>query len=248
MANSPNLGLVSNNPPSKRTEDLGRSSERRKMPRMALAYEQFRLADGGRLFPVADLSEGGMALRVIDREDLALLPVGRHVEGVLSLRGERFNVRAQVRHLRGDQVGFRFEELTPEASKKIRAFLDPVFLGHELRPMPPTDSSALWYHGPSGTDLVLWRGADGQFHRIVLCVLGSILQWEEGSGLVTGSTDATRSEAAEDRGYVRFETLVFQPDPTPDATKLSVAKTLLVSSNLSEDLKKWCLRRISPPA
>lgn len=216
------------------------------MPRLALAYEQFRLTDGGRLFPVADLSAGGMALRVIDREDFAILPVGRFVEGTLSLRGQRFEVKAQVRHIRGDLVGFRFEALTTQAQRGIQNYIDPAFLGQELRPMPPADSSALWYHGPTGTDLVLWRGNDGQYHRMSLCVLGLTIQWEEETGLVTGRTD--HSEAAEDRGIVRFETMFFEPDLAPDSAKLGVAKTLLVSSNLPEDLKKWCLRRLSSQA
>ena len=240
--NSRNLGLVSNNsgPSAQRSV---RVSDRRKMPRLALAYEQFRLNDPAKLFPVSDLSEGGMALRVIDREDLAFLPVGRHVEGTLSLRGERFEVRAQVRNLRGDLVGFRFEELSQPALLGIQKFLDPAHLGQELRPMPPTDSSALWHHGPSGTDLVLWRSTDGQYHRIALCVLESWVQWEESTGLSTGRAD--HSDPAEDRGYVRFETMYFEPDSAPDHAKLDVAKTLLLSSNLPEDLKKWCLRRLS---
>jgi hypothetical protein len=245
--NFPNLGLVSNNkteasPTRSRPE---RDSERRKMPRLTLAYEQFRLAENGKLFAVSDLSEGGMALRVIDREDLGILPVGRYVEGVLSLKGRRFEVSAQVRHIQGDLVGFRFEEFAPGAQDAIRRYIDPAFLGAELRPMPLTDSSAIWYHAPSGTDLVLWRGHDGQYHRMALCVLGSIVQWEVEAGLSTGRTDPARSQAAEERGLVQFETMVFEPDSAPDAAKLAVAKTLMVSSNLSEDLRKWCLRRLS---
>jgi hypothetical protein len=243
--NFPNLGLVSNKPETPGPSRPARDSERRKMPRLTLAYEQFRLAENGKLFAVADLSVGGMALRVIDREDLAVLPVGRHVEGVLSLKGRRFQVGAQVRHIQGDLVGFRFEELGPGAPKAIRSYIDPAFLGAALRPMPLTDSGAIWYHAPSGTDLVLWRGHDGQYHRMALCVLGTIVQWEEGSGLSTGRTDPARSQAAEERGLVQFETMVFEPDSAPDTDKLAVAKTLMVSSNLSEDLKKWCLRRLS---
>src|SRR5262249_2303318 len=86
---SPNLKSVSD-------QD---GSERRRMPRLNLTGEQFRLGLNGKIFSVADLSTEGMALRVLEPNDLAVFPVATRIEGTLNLRGEKYAVHAQVRHV-----------------------------------------------------------------------------------------------------------------------------------------------------
>jgi len=219
------------------------SSERRRVPRLGLTSEQFRLSANGKLFPVADISFEGMALRVLDRADLVLFPVGARFDGMLNLRREKHHVSAQVRHLGADLVGCRFEALSGPVEGAIRRFLDPAALGRELRPIPASDAVALWLHGPSGTDLMLWRHADGQYWKFLLIVLGSFIQWEDGRGGATGRITSAREES-EVRGVIRLETMLLQTDEKTDPGKIALARKILTEAPLMGELRKWCLRQL----
>lgn len=235
---SPNLEVISNP-----ADYPNASAERRRLPRLNLSAEQFRLVINGKVFSVVDLSVSGMALRILDRQDFLLFPVATRIEGTLNLGGEKHQISASVRHLGAETIGCEFEKVSTEIQAQLESFLDPRRLGSELKPIPSSEGGTLWYHGPSGTDLLLKRGADGQYHRMTLYVLGSFIQWVEGSGITTGRVRAS-DEQSELRGVLRFETLWLDADAHADTGKLAVAKTLILSSNLAEDFKKWCSRKL----
>lgn len=235
--NSPSLEVIS---------EQKSGAERRRLPRISLTGEQFRLNQTGKIFSVTDLSESGMALRILDRSDFLLFPVAAEVEGTLNLKGEKHSVTAKVRHIGPEMVGFEFEKLSPVTQEALNRFLDPAALGRELKPLPSSEGAMLWYHGPSGTDLLLRRGSDGQYHKMTLYVLGSFIQWSQDEGLSTGRAKPS-DEQSETRGVLRFETLLLDSDPKVDPGKLKVAKTLILSSNLAEDFKKWCVRKLETP-
>jgi hypothetical protein len=193
---------------------------------------------------VTDLSTEGMAFRVIDSADLSLFTVGAEVNGTLNLRGMKYPFLGRVRHERQDLVGCQFEWFGPGLEAALARYLDPVELGRELQPAPPLEGGVIFYRGPSGTEFTLARSIDGEYQKFTLHVLGSIIQWERGSGLQTGAARASR-ERSDNRGSMRFETLLLTADATPDPAKLEIAKRLLVSSNLPQDLVKWCVRRMS---
>ena len=70
-------------------------------------------------------------------------------------------------------------------------------------------------------------------------------------GLVTGiarSSEKRSDFRSEEWGLVQFETMVMTPDDAPDLQKLDIAKALVLSSNLSQDLKKWCVTHLAGPA
>lgn len=218
------------------------------MPRLSLTTELFRLTKNGKVFSVVDLSEKGMAVRVVDRTDLILFTVGSEIDGTLNLNREKYPVKASVRHIGTDLVGCEFKALKPELKKVLTRTIDPKTLGKELRLIPASEGTALWYHAPSGTDLLFWRNAnddrgDTGYRRFAIFVLGSFTQWEHGQGVTTGRTRPS-FEAMEVRGVVRFETMLLDPDGRPDTGKLNVAKTLILSSNLPQELRKWCLRQL----
>lgn len=241
MAESPNLEDISRD--HKQSGD-----ERRRMARLCLTGELFRYYPGGKTFLVTDLSPQGMALRILDKEDLRLFAVGTLVKGEMNLRREKYRIEARAKNIRADVVGFEFESLSSEVIDVLRRYLDPVSLGQEMKPLPASDSAhgagTLWYHGPSGTDLLLWRGLDGQYRRMALYVQGSFVQWEIDQGVQTGFFMAA-DERPEVRGVLRFETLMLNMDAHPDPKKLGIAKTILQSSNLPLDLKKWCIRQLA---
>ena len=247
---STELTVISNeSDPSKRSAESG--AERRRRPRLTLTEEQFRLGLNGKIFSVADLSVDGMALRIIDVQDLQVLPFAARVDGILKLKGEKYPVKAKVSRVSTQVVGFQFEDLGAETRAALERFLDPVALGSELKPIPAStgsgesgDGPTIWYHGPSGTDLLFWRSLDGQYRRFMLYVLGSFVHWDQERGLVTGTSRPSGAQSGEQWGIFRFETHLTQDDAKPDPGKLSVAKTLILGSNLPQDLKKWCSRQM----
>ncbi|MCM2322424.1 MAG: PilZ domain-containing protein [Oligoflexia bacterium] len=243
-SNGKNPNLVIENP-----KTPGITSERRRRPRLNLAAEQFRLAANGKIFSVIDLSSEGMALRVLDHDDFLLFPITMELAGTINLKGNKFPLKARVRRLGIDLVGCEFVDLPSDTRAAVEQFLSPEFLGKEIKPIPAGDGATLWYHGPSGTDVILVRGVDGQYRRLTIYVLGCFVQWEQELGLVTGRTESSHSPSSsqdEIWGVVRFETLLMHNDAQPDPAKLRIAKALLLSSNLPQDLKKWCARTVSP--
>lgn len=236
MSKSPSLEVVS--------EENG--IERRRLPRLNVTSEVFRIESGemaGKMFSVADLSLGGLSIRLSERSEGNSFPVGSILQGTLNLRREKYPVTVKVRHLGVDLLGLEFENLAAPVRRALESFLDPAALGQELKPIPSAEAGTLWYHGPSGTDLILWRGTDGQYKRLALFVLGSFAQWEQESGISTGRVKHS-FEQSEVRGAVHLETLLLNADRKPDEGKLSIAKTLILSSNLPQDLKKWCVRQL----
>lgn len=218
------------------------SPERRVLPRLTLSHEQFKLNSNGKLFSVADLSTGGMALRVVEREDLEHFTVGREIEGTLNLRREKYSVQARVRHIGKDLVGCEFHDLSNEVNQAMTRILDPKILGQEMKPVPSNDLG-IWYHGTSGTEFMIWRDVDGRQTKLAILVLGNLVQWEETLGLSTGLVKSSFEESHV-LGVTRFETLLIEADERIDQQKLSIAKVLLTSCNLPEELKRWCLRRL----
>src|ERR1700751_5635223 len=100
---SPNLEDVS--------KKGGPPQERRRLPRLNLSGEQFRLSQNGKIFAVVDLSRNGMALRLLDPEDLRIFSVAAEIQGQLNISREKFPVSARVRNVRPDIVGCEFENL-----------------------------------------------------------------------------------------------------------------------------------------
>jgi hypothetical protein len=217
--------------------------ERRRLTRLSLSSDQFRLSQNGKLFSIADLSRGGMALRVLALEDLVWFSVGANISGILNLRREKFHLQAKVRHIGKDQVGCEFVEVDTLLTHALKHYLDPSILGKALKPMPSSEAGKLWYHGPSGTDLIFWRGVDGQYRRFTLFSLGIFVQWDEKEKIKTGHTQSS-FEVSEVRGVFHYETMLLEADVKPDFNKLDIAKAVLLSSNLPQDFKKWCFRQL----
>src|SRR5947208_553915 len=106
MTKSPSLEVISDNEAALRESASLR--EKRRKPRIHLFSEQFRIDQTGKLFSVEDLSTDGMAFRILDQSDLSMLPVASLISGTLNLKGEKFSIQIQVRHLRPHVVGCQF--------------------------------------------------------------------------------------------------------------------------------------------
>lgn len=217
-------------------------ADERRVPRLILTTEQFRVKGRDKLFSVVDLSKEGMGLWLSDYLDVQFFSVGLFIEGILNLKGEKLSVSARVRNLTRNRVGCEFESISQGTSLALSLFLKPEVLGAQLKPVPSSGLNTLWYHGPSGTDLLLHRLPDGVYDQLMLCVLGSFVEWDRIQGLSTGNALPTTNES-EVRGIFRYETLSLARDSRPDPLKLNVAKTVILSSKLPQELKSWCLRQ-----
>jgi hypothetical protein len=241
MTDSHSLEVISK---EKTEHDKKSDHERRRVPRLCLTGELFRVAPVGKTFSVTDLSPEGMAIRVLEGEDLRLFAVSTLVQGELNLRREKYPVQGRVKNVRSDMVGFQFENISSEVDKVLHQYVNPKSLGQELRPIPSSENGALWYHGPSGTDFLLWRSIDGQYRKMAMYVQGTFVHWDLEKGITTGFCTSAE-EKSEIRGLLRFETLMLDPDDSVDLSKTEVAKTILLSSNLPQDLTKWCVRQLT---
>jgi hypothetical protein len=235
----------------------GIQQERRRRLRLSLSTEQFKLltvgAHSGKVFSVLDLSHEGMALRILDSQDFILFTVGAHVEGHINLAGRKLPVKAQVRHLAAQVVGCQFGDLDSQVKNELETFLAPASMGRAMRLMPTVSADSVWYHGASGTDLLLSgrsdSGADSQsFRKLTLYARGHYVQWEQGLGVSTGHSESADihppGHDGEGWGVVRFETTLMKPDSAPDVDKLSIAKALILGSKLAPELKNWCLSQL----
>ena len=143
-----------------------------------------------------------------------------------------------------DLVGIQFDELPASVAHALANYLDPEPLGQDLRPVPTGDAS-LFYASTSGTEILFTRdaGGDGRCTQLTVMILGSLIQWSERGGLRTGTVKNSYEESMV-IGLTRLDTLLFTEDSAIDPQKLNLAKRLVSSSNLSEDLKKFCFRRL----
>lgn len=221
---------------------MNSGSEKRLLPRLTVSHEVFRLDENGKLFAVADLSMKGMAIRIADRDDFFSFSVGAEVRGILNLRREKFPIQARVRHLGRELVGLEFETLPSSIEHALARLLDPATLGADLRPVPTEDGSIL-FAASSGTEVLFGQIGAGNFQRVTVMMLGTLVIWDAKSGLRTG-TVTNSYEQSFVNGVTRMETLLFDEDRAIDPQKLNLAKAMISSSNLSEELKKFCARHL----
>jgi len=224
--------------------------QRRRLPRVALTSEQFRLAANGKIFGVSDLSTGGMALRLLGVEDRALFPVGSQIDGWLNIDRRKHRVSATVRNLRGDHAGCEFVGLDAETRQALARWLDPADLGQAMKLMPtPLGMGGngldwIWFHGRSGTEILARvreaRGAEANesLERMLVILWGAqYVEWSS-DGVSTGSVRLADSPELVN-GVFRLAPEWFEADATLDPAKWDLAKTLLAHSRLPEGWKRW---------
>jgi hypothetical protein len=222
-------------------------TERRQVPRLTFTHQLFRLGSTGKVFGVADLSTGGMSLRLIDPNDLLHFTVGREIEGQLQLwRPAKWPVKARVVSIRGELVGLEFKALASETSRTLSKFLDPALRAATMKRMPVSNDRLHWYHGEGGLDLYVWFSERDSSHASRFCLMtgvasGAVVIGEGASPssivLRTGKT-GDASAAPIQHGVVQDETQGLKLDVEPDAEKLGIAKSVILSSNMTESLKK----------
>lgn len=212
-----------------------RNYEKRQMPRIMLAKEQFRLNENGRIYGVTDLSKTGMAIRLLAPDDGFIFPVGRVHDGILRLQEEKLPLKVKVRHVTRETVGLEFKDCDPALLKLINEFTDPVSLGKEIREMPPVGSGVLWFHGPTGTDLICRCDTNTkEILELAYSLLGNYIHWSKSVGLRTGVSRPS-NEPHRDFGVVHVDTLLVKNDENPDPEKLNIARAVIENADFPQD-------------
>lgn len=232
--------------PQNHSADRGESEgERRRLPRVNLPTEQFRLSSNGKVFGVADLSPSGMSLRLLNIEDRVLFSIGTKIQGFINVGQKKHSVHALVRNLRGNHVGCEFFNLEKEVSEDLTRWLDPLELGQSLRLMPtPVGFGGcaldwVWYHGRSGTE-VLAR-VNQSIEKVVVVLWGAyFVEWCSHLGLSTGTVRfSDGQDSVQGVFYVSPEW--FKADQESDSQKLDLAKSVLSYSKVPDSWKSWII-------
>ncbi len=240
--NSQSPEKPSKSAPSGLQEVGGTEAERRRLPRILLTDEQFRLeAPGGKVFGVLDCSEEGFSVRLIDSSDLLLFTLGSTVKGILKLGEERVRVSARVKGLGLDRAGLQFFECEPAALQKVGNYTDPARLGKALELRPHPDPKLQWYAGPSGASVLAWPN-----ERILVVVHGAYVQirMPAGTGVETGLVGDILHRV---RGgnILREEWAELKADSKQDPEKLEMARLLVSGSIIPAPLQKQILGELS---
>jgi len=221
----------------------GKIQQKRKMPRIALSQEQFRLSDNGKIFSVINLSLDGLALKVLETKDSFFFPIGREVSGHLKIEEYKIPLKLKVVHIDRHFAGCQFENIEKESLNTLKNLLNPKYVGERLKLMPSYESQGFWYHGPFSTEVVIKKNKEGKNNELLISVLGSFLQWGEKKGLSTGiSEDTADLDAESSLIHINPLTVIF--DDSFDHSKLILCRDMLAASPLSSDLKAWCLQKL----
>lgn len=219
--------------------------ERRRLPRVNLPTEQFRLSSNGKIFGVADLSPSGMSLRLLNLEDRIHFPIGTPIQGWINVDRKKHSVSAIVRNLRGSHVGCEFTNLETQVSEELSKWLNPEDLGRSLRMMPtPVGFGGggfdwIWYHGRSGTEVL--AKVSQSIERIVVVLWGAyFVEWCSTHGISTGTVRLSDAQEAVN-GVFHVSPEWFHSDDQHDLQKLDLAKSVLVYSKIPELWKNWII-------
>lgn len=210
--------------------------ERRQVGRFVISQEQFRLSETGKIYAVINIGKGGMGIRILDPEDRLHFTVKRVLHGSLNLDGKKFQITAQVVHSGRHGVGLEWHgKLTPDFSRALEYYTNPENLGSTLSQLPIAEDNWSWFHTHCGTDL-LFRLDGGDVEEILFFLSGDFVKFQTVDGVKTGAV-LDPAESVEVRGILRRDVTLLRVDPTPDSTKIEVAKRIILSSKLESKLK-----------
>tara|TARA_Y100000590_G_scaffold458432_1_gene613130 strand:- start:2901 stop:3545 length:645 start_codon:yes stop_codon:yes gene_type:complete len=203
--------------------------------------EQFRYQKNGKIFSISNLSQNGMAFHLLDPEDGIHFTMGAVLEGCLNLHGEKVSVEAKVVRVSSEEIGCEWSNLSPGSLTLLESFLDPIRLGRSLKPMLSA-GEMIWFHGPSGTDLLLHSDSKGELVRILLYLYQSYLLWEP-DRKETGSYFFEKEEG-ENFGAVRFEMRTHSPSELIEKELVKKGISIIQSSVLPNKDQEECVRRL----
>ena len=223
-------------------------SERRQSVRVHLATEQFKLEDAKKVFPIFDLSLEGMSLRLLDVKDGDLFQGQEALKGFINLDHQKHPVSVVLRHYQAQMIGLQFSsETAPESREAIARFLDPDEMGKSIRRIEEPNKNSqnlVRYRGRANVDLEFQMAGSKELSRFSIQLYNSYLSWDGQKGLETGHVRLD-GNAEDHLDHLSSDHMVFIADSTVDSGKLAIAKSLILSSNILEDVKAKVLELLS---
>jgi hypothetical protein len=202
------------------------------------------------------------------QDDLLVWTLGARIEGSLKLQDQVLPLQLKVVFRQGARVGCEWEQPSAEVSARLEALLSPEVLGRELKALPfhkpsfsentsedarshmtgagqassPFRIERHWFHGASGTDVLVEATAERpqQVIELAIYLLGfyiEIKRLPKGElGIRTGVVQSV-TQAASQGQLQELDAVDVTLDSAPDQEKLSVAKRMVLSSNLPQWVK-----------
>lgn len=229
-------------------EDSKSEQERRQVPRFIMPPGQFWVSDLDLVLGTLDVSVGGAALRLVDRQSLAKFAVGQKLKGELRALGAKHQGELLVRHIRGLTLGCEWYKPAHELTDFLKDHLSAAALGktlklHDLGEYPHMK----WWHAPLGADLIFYKNVDestdstsvhssihSPINSWMLFLHGSLVAWDSDFGLRTGKTMAEDDETPVIQ-LVRLETRFIDYDAECDAWVIKSALELLEGAKAQLD-------------
>lgn len=210
------------------------TAEKRKLPRFHITPCQFHDNDLKKNFSVQDVSMGGLAIRLVERDDLPAFSVSSEHQGILKLEGLKLPCKFQVRFIRGSLIGGEWVNIEDTLKKHLEQVSHPKYLGLNLKAYDLPDSpDTIWYHNPIGVDLLLYL-SDSKISRWTLYIHRSFVSREEDGAVRTGSALAEDSDGYA-HGIVQVETRLIEYDPQVDKRLVEAAIELIKSASIKEE-------------
>jgi hypothetical protein len=172
-----------------------KNQELRQVPRFPLPKEKMKFVfpEGEKVFAVRDISLHGLGISLLEFGEAVFFPQGFRCQAELKLGAAPLLVHVKVMRVNAWSVGMKFEDLSPEQTEEIRAFVDPLHVGSSLRAVNPKGAPeafgqglGAWFHGDSGADLFLWNEKRGGLKRALYCAGQRFWEWDSEDGVATG--------------------------------------------------------------
>jgi hypothetical protein len=202
----------------------------RRSLRRDVSDEDCRLFRDETSFRIADLSMGGVAIRMNDASDFLSFQAGSAFSGTLMLSGKPFVFEGKIRHQRGGLIGCEFQNPTTSLIAQLALLLDPAGLGPHMKPCVPPEHASHAFAGPANTAVFVWE-LGGEISQFAIYVLGVVVQWKKDRGNATGVAQFSNSIWK-----------ILHQDPGPAAMKLEAARRLLTHSPLPKTLVRALLK------
>ena len=209
------------------------AAEKRRLPRFHISPCQFHDRRMDKNFSVQDISLGGLAIRLVDHNDLGEFAVGSDHPGVVKLDGVKIDGQFRVRFIRGLLIGAEWVNASRELIEHLDKISHAEALGKGLKKFEIAEMPDItWFHHPVGIDLLLYAsGVEGVsgIHRWILYYHQGVIHWEKTEGLRTGRALAEDDEG-QIHGVVRLETRLMDYDDAPNPMMLETARELFESA------------------
>jgi hypothetical protein len=163
--------------------------------------------------PIINLSEGGIALFLVEGEDPDTFK--EHPKLVLKLHiyDQLLNLPCTVVYAISGlrRMGLKFSRLTKEQREAIIKFLDVRFLADSLKEIPVKeqrrDMICRWHHGMNNTEMFTWETRNGHIHSHLLIFVDRAVAWSEKQGIRTGRVRK--------QDFALSYTALYSNDPNP---------------------------------